>query len=68
MAYGGIAILIGSFTALLAVVLFAAILIGYLKIIEEKELQIRFGSDYIEYKKKTPFIIPIKIGRTDSKR
>lgn len=68
MAYGGIAISIGSFTALLAVALFAAILIGYLKIIEEKELQMRFGNEYIEYKKKTPFIIPVKIGRTGSKR
>ena len=67
MAYAGIAILIGSFTALLAVAILAAILIGYLKLIEEKELQMRFGSDYIEYKKKTPFIIPIKIVRTDSK-
>jgi protein-S-isoprenylcysteine O-methyltransferase Ste14 len=67
IAYGGIAILIGSFTALLAVAIFATILISYLKIIEEKELQMRFGSEYIEYKKKTPFIIPIKIVRTDSK-
>ena len=67
IAYGGIAILIGSFTALIAVSIFAAILIGYLKIVEEKELQMRFGSEYIEYKKKTPFIIPIKIVRTDSK-
>ncbi len=60
LAYGGIAILVGSFTALLAVGIFAALLIGYLKIIEEKELQIRFGSEYIEYKEKTPFIIPVK--------
>ena len=67
MAYGGIAILTGSFTALLAVAIFATILISYLKIIEEKELQMRFGSEYIEYKKKTHFIIPIKIVRTDSK-
>jgi protein-S-isoprenylcysteine O-methyltransferase Ste14 len=67
IAYVGIAILIGSFTALVVVALFAAILIGYLKIIEEKELQMRFGSEYIEYKKETPFIIPIKIRRTDSK-
>jgi protein-S-isoprenylcysteine O-methyltransferase Ste14 len=59
IAYVGIAILIGSFTALAGVAIFAAILIGYLKIIEEKELEIRFGSEYIEYKKKTPFIIPI---------
>ena len=67
IAYGGIAILIGSFTALVVVAIFAAILIGYLKTIEERELEIRFGSDYIEYKKKTPFIIPIKIVRPDSK-
>lgn len=38
-------------------------LIGYLKLIEEKELQMRFGNEYLEYKKKTPFIIPIKIVR-----
>lgn len=68
IAYGGIAILIGSFTALLGVAIFAAILIGYLKIIEEKELQIRFGNEYIEYKRETPFIIPIKIRRTDLKK
>ncbi len=67
IAYGGIALLIGSFSALLAVVIFAAILIGYLKIIEEKELQMRFGSEYIEYRKTTPFIIPIKIRKIVSK-
>ena len=43
--------------------IFAAMLISYLKIIEEKELQMRFGDEYIEYKKKTPFIIPITIGK-----
>lgn len=68
IAYGGIAILSGSFTALLAVATFAAILIGYLKIIEEKELQLRFGSEYTEYKRKTPFIIPVKISTTDLKK
>ena len=62
-AYAGIAIAVGSFTALIAVALFAAILISYLKIIEEKELQMRFGDEYIEYKKKTPFMIPITIGK-----
>lgn len=60
--------MMGSFTALLAVAVFATLLISYLKIIEEKELQMRFGSEYIEYKRKTPFIIPIKIARTDSKK
>jgi len=28
------------------------------KLIEEKELVARFGQEYIEYKSKTPFIIP----------
>ena len=58
IAYAGIAILIGSYTALIVVAIFAAMLICYLKIIEEKELQMRFGSEYLEYKKKTPFMIP----------
>ena len=62
-AYAGIAILVGSFTGLMAVALFAAILISYLKIIEEKELQLRFGDEYVEYKKKTPFMIPITLGK-----
>lgn len=36
----------------------------FLKLYEEKELEERFGHDYIEYKKNTPFIIPrIKAGR-----
>ena len=68
IAYAGVAILIGSFSALVVVAVLAAILVGYLKIIEEKELQMRFGSEYIEYKKKTPFIIPMKLGRIESQK
>jgi protein-S-isoprenylcysteine O-methyltransferase Ste14 len=68
IAYAGIAILIGSFTALFVVAVFAALLIGYLKIIEEKELQMRFGNEYLEYKNQTPFNIPIKIGGGESKK
>ncbi len=63
LAYMGIAIWIGSFSAVLAVTIFAALLIAYLKLVEEKELQMRFGQEYMEYKKKTPFIIPIKFNR-----
>ena len=63
IAYAGIAILIGSSSVLVAVAIFAAILMGYLKLVEEKELQMRFGSEYVEYKKNTPFIIPIKLGK-----
>jgi protein-S-isoprenylcysteine O-methyltransferase Ste14 len=34
----------------------------YIKFIEEKELEARFGQEYSEYKKRTPFFIP-KIGK-----
>jgi protein-S-isoprenylcysteine O-methyltransferase Ste14 len=68
IAYVGISILIGSLSSLIVVVIFAATLIGYLKLIEEKELEMRFGSEYIEYKNKTPFIIPIKIASINSKK
>jgi protein-S-isoprenylcysteine O-methyltransferase Ste14 len=30
----------------------------YIKLIEEWELQERFGYEYLEYKKRTPFLIP----------
>ncbi len=38
----------------------AGLLVGilYLVRIEEKELEIRFGQSYLEYKRKTPFFIP----------
>lgn len=37
---------------------FALILFSYHKLVEEKELEERFGSDFLEYKKHTPFLIP----------
>ncbi len=30
----------------------------YFKLVEEKALEIRFGEEYLEYKKKTPFLLP----------
>lgn len=56
--YWGVAILLGSLAALILVVLGAAWLLIYIKRIEEKELEARFGQEYLEYKKRTPFIIP----------
>ncbi len=67
LAYSGIAILIGSLSAFIVVAILAGVLIGYLKIIEEKELKMRFGREYLEYKQKTPFFIPGRPRRTDSK-
>jgi len=60
MAYSGIVVMIGSYTALLFVVIFFLILLAYLKLVEEKELELRFGQEYLEYKNATPFIIPIR--------
>ncbi|MBD3265994.1 hypothetical protein GF373_04935 [bacterium] len=39
---------------------FIGFLVGitYHKLIEEKELLLRFGDEYKEYKKKTPFLFP----------
>jgi protein-S-isoprenylcysteine O-methyltransferase Ste14 len=59
LAYAGIAAAIGSISALTAVVLLAAGLIGYLKLFEEDELRSRFGDEYLEYKRKTPFLLPV---------
>jgi protein-S-isoprenylcysteine O-methyltransferase Ste14 len=67
MAYSGIAVMIGSFASLLFVVLFALLLITYLKLVEEKELVLRFGQEYAEYKKVTPFIIPIRFAKEKKK-
>jgi len=59
VAYAGVAIWVGSFTSMLAVIVLALILLAYIKLIEEKELALRFGQEYLEYKKNTPFILPI---------
>jgi len=58
VAYLGIAILIGSISAAVFVVSFAVLLLIYIKLLEEKEMELRFGEAYQEYRKITPFIIP----------
>jgi protein-S-isoprenylcysteine O-methyltransferase Ste14 len=57
-AYGSVAVAVGSLASLFTVALFGGLLIIYLKRIEEHELAARFGQDYLDYKAKTPFIIP----------
>jgi protein-S-isoprenylcysteine O-methyltransferase Ste14 len=56
--YLGFAIWVGSLSSFGIVILLAALLITYLKRIEERELEARFGKAYAEYKAKTSFIIP----------
>jgi protein-S-isoprenylcysteine O-methyltransferase Ste14 len=39
-------------------ILFAPALLGFVKIYEERELEIRFGASYLEYKSRTPMLFP----------
>lgn len=57
-AYLGLSVYIGSVTTIVLVVLFAGLLLVYVKVLEEQELEARFGAAYLEYKRTTPFLIP----------
>ena len=39
-------------------ILFAPALLVFVKVFEERELEIRFGSSYLEYKSRTPMLFP----------
>jgi protein-S-isoprenylcysteine O-methyltransferase Ste14 len=56
--YGGFGIWVGSISAMVIVLIFAILLTAYIKGFEEKELEARFGDEYLEYKRSTPFLIP----------
>lgn len=64
LAYTGMAIWASSLSGLFITLLFLTAASVYIKVIEEKELEARFGKDYVEYKKTVPFIIPQFRGRT----
>ena len=57
-AYLGLSVVIGSVAAVVLVTAFAGLLLAYVKILEEKELEARFGPAYVEYKRATPFLVP----------
>ncbi len=59
--YIGISLLVNSLSALVLTSLFLMFGVAYIKLIEEKELEIRFGEEYKEYKRSTPFLIPFRI-------
>ena len=56
--YMGLVLVVGAVSGPIVVVLFTALALLYVKFVEEKELEARFGAEYIEYKEKTPFLIP----------
>ena len=50
---------LGNLTiGLVCIVLEIILILAYIKGIEEKELDLRFGKEYLEYKKNTPFLFP----------
>ena len=56
--YSGISFYQHSFSTLFFTVLFFLSFVLYVKVIEEKEVIMRFGDEYLNYKDSTPFIIP----------
>ncbi len=58
MAYLGVGIFVGSLASIIIVVILGTMLLVYIKGVEEKELEVRFGQDYKAYKKSTPLFIP----------
>jgi len=57
--YWGIGSLLGNLTiGIICLVLGLIIGSGYHKYFEEKELVVRFGEEYLAYKRETPFLIP----------
>jgi protein-S-isoprenylcysteine O-methyltransferase Ste14 len=41
-------------------ILFAPALLAFVKVYEERELELRFGASYLEYKSRTPMLLPRK--------
>ena len=56
--YLGIAIARGSISAIGLVLVSAAVLLTYIRRIEEKEMELRFGDAYRKYREHTPFVVP----------
>lgn len=65
LIYLGIGLMYGSISAIVIVLFLAGLLILYIKYIEERELEVRFGEAYLDYKDQTPFLIP-RIRRNES--
>jgi len=58
VAYLGVGILVGSLSSVICVIVLGVLLLTYITRVEEKELEIRFGEDYLAYKKTTPLFFP----------
>lgn len=57
-AYLGFAVVAGTISGVAIVLILSALLLLYLKKVEEGELVERFGEAYLSYKREVPFLIP----------
>lgn len=64
--YLGVALWLGSLSALGLSLVYPVGILIYIKRIEEKELEDRFGTEYLDYKRQTPLLIP-RLGRRGHK-
>ena len=56
--YFGVAIASGSPSAIFFAALISTGLLLYIKFVEEKEMELRFGESYLAYREETPFFFP----------
>lgn len=56
--YIGLAIWFNSWSALILVLFLSAVLLAYIKRVEEPELEERFGEAYRQFRRETPFLVP----------
>ncbi len=54
----GAGVLFNSWSFILAGLVIPTLYLIYIKLVEERELEARFGEAYLSYKKSTPFIVP----------
>ena len=54
----GAGVVLDSWSFILAGLVIPTAYLVYIKLVEEKELEARFGEEYLRYKKATPFILP----------
>jgi protein-S-isoprenylcysteine O-methyltransferase Ste14 len=58
LLYLGVGIALGSLGAVGLALLLAVLLLAYIRWVEEREMEARFGAEYERYRERTPFLIP----------
>lgn len=57
MVCGG-GVMLDSWSFMAGGLVIPMVYLAYLKVVEERELEARFGEEYLSYKRSTPFIVP----------